>query len=243
MDLRGLQFTTEFKSSQSAVSSPVSSGNDFQWHTIPFLWVPVLSPCLSHNNSRFTKSQQCFCSRLKSPYIIHQFTKSLHQLKWTPAQQSFPVTTSRHGPTVLLLLEPLLLHRLPLYCCLFSGRCLARGVYDKIFSFVSSPSLLWGSSQLQEKLNKSTFQLLWTNTVIERQRVGPIQLNLRYETTKVPSVFQEHKIPILSIEFQAVKRDDWIDDSIKPGRSIVIHLLALWGAVVNLSRIKKKLSP
>jgi hypothetical protein len=34
-----------------------SSGNDFQWQTFPFLWVPELFPYLSHSNSLLTPQQ------------------------------------------------------------------------------------------------------------------------------------------------------------------------------------------
>jgi hypothetical protein len=40
--------TAHTKSFQSAVSSPVVAGNGFQRRTLPLLWVPELSPCLSY---------------------------------------------------------------------------------------------------------------------------------------------------------------------------------------------------
>jgi hypothetical protein len=34
-----------------------SSGHGFQQQMLPFLWVPELSPCLSHSNSQLTNNQ------------------------------------------------------------------------------------------------------------------------------------------------------------------------------------------
>jgi hypothetical protein len=63
----------------SLLSLHQSSGTGSQWQTFPFLWVPELTPCLSHRNSQLTHSKQRHSHSRLTP--LHQLSKlCLHKM-------------------------------------------------------------------------------------------------------------------------------------------------------------------
>jgi hypothetical protein len=94
-----------------------------------------------------------------------------------------------------------------------------------IFSFASRPFLSWDGSQLEEGLNKMYSFCFWGEIQSTRKQGLPTEFQIQnYESTV--------NIPTVQTEFHVGEGENWINQPIKPGRSIVIHQLPLWRAVL-----------
>jgi hypothetical protein len=57
---------------------PYSSGNGFHQRMFPFLWIPELSPCLRHSNSRLSRKQlQLYQEDLSRVTLCTPFKKAV----------------------------------------------------------------------------------------------------------------------------------------------------------------------
>jgi hypothetical protein len=68
-----------------------STGNGFQWQTIPFLCVPELFQCNSHSNSQLTNSQQLHShSILDLCMSFQKAASSQTEMTWTAVTINLP---------------------------------------------------------------------------------------------------------------------------------------------------------